>query len=98
MRDGEVPALFIPHGLSVEAQLALVLRQFQLPLREPRCMACGGELAEVSKEQVEDRVPPRTYARQEHFYACRRCGRVWWQGNHWQRIAERLRRVSGGRQ
>src|SRR3954470_18315050 len=52
VRDREVPALHIPHGLDKQGQLAFVLQQLNLPLREPRCMACGGSLAVVPREQV----------------------------------------------
>src|SRR5207245_5340490 len=62
VRDGEVSALFIPHGLGKQEQLAFVLRSIHLPLREPRCMACGGVLAGVPREQIRERVPPRTFA------------------------------------
>jgi uncharacterized protein with PIN domain len=96
VRDAEVPALFIPHGLDPQGQLAFVLTRLGLGLREPRCMACGGELAEVAKEQVRDRVPPRSFAGQERFWQCGRCGQVFWQGTHWQRIAARLREAAGG--
>jgi uncharacterized protein with PIN domain len=95
VRDGEVPALFVPHGLTKAGQLGFVLRHFQLPVRAPRCMACGGELIEVPKGQVRDRVPARTYAWLEHFYECRRCRQVFWEGTHWQRIAARLQQASG---
>src|SRR5438105_626949 len=47
VRDGEVPALMIPHGLATHQQLAFVLNHFGLAPREPRCMACGAALAEV---------------------------------------------------
>jgi len=90
VRDGEVLALFIPHGLGKQEQLAFVLRRLNLPLRERRCMACGGVLAEVPKEHVRDRVPPRTFAWLERFYECVRCGQLFWQGTHWQRIAREL--------
>src|SRR5437588_8425921 len=63
VRDGEVPALMVPHGLNVQQQLGHVLKGLGLSLRAARCMACGGALREVSKEQVGERVPPRTYAR-----------------------------------
>src|SRR5438128_692894 len=72
VRDGEVPSVLIPHRLSKQEQLAFVLRQLHLPLREPRCMACGGPLVEVSKEQVHDRVPARTLAWLQQFYECGR--------------------------
>src|SRR5437762_5110086 len=41
VRDGTLPALQIPNGLGKREQLALVLRGLGLPLRQPRCMACG---------------------------------------------------------
>jgi uncharacterized protein with PIN domain len=91
VRDGEVPALFIPHGLTTEEQLAFVLGRLGLGLRMPRCMACGGALAEVAKEAVRNRVPERSFVGQERFWECTCCGRVFWQGTHWQRIAARLR-------
>ena len=95
VRDGDVPALFIPHGLTRHQQLAFVLHQLRLAPRAPRCMACGGELREVPKEQARDRAPPRSFARQEHFYECGRCGKLFWEGTHWQRIAQVLQQTSG---
>jgi uncharacterized protein with PIN domain len=90
VRDGDVPALMIPPGLTTRQQLAHVLRQLQLPLREPRCMACGGALIDVPRDQVRERAPPRTFAWLEHFHECSRCGKLFWQGTHWQRIAQVL--------
>ena len=98
VRDGEVAALMVPHGLDLAGQLTFVLRQLQLAPREPRCMACGGELAEVPREQVRDRVPPRSFAWAERFFECRRCGKLFWEGTHWRRIAAALAqaRAAGG--
>lgn len=97
VRDGEVPALLVPHGLAKREQLAFVLGTLQLPLRQPRCMACGGRLAEVQKEAVRDRVPPRSLAWSARFYECGRCGKVLWSGSHWEHIARVLREASRGR-
>jgi uncharacterized protein len=95
VRDGIVPSLMIPHRLGKEEQLAHVLGRLNLPVREPRCMACGGELAGVPREQVRDRVPPRSYAWVEEFWECTRCGQLFWQGTHWARIAPRLQQAAG---
>jgi uncharacterized protein with PIN domain len=90
VRDGDVPGLFIPHGLGKREQLAFVLERLNLSLRAPRCMACGGALAEVPKESVRDRAPPRSYAWVDCFYECERCQRLFWKGTHWQQIAAEL--------
>jgi uncharacterized protein with PIN domain len=89
-----VPSLFVPRGQPVQAQLAHVLRELGLPLREPRCMACGGELAELAKEEAGDRVPARSLASHDRFWGCVKCGKVFWHGTHWERIVERLRQAA----
>jgi uncharacterized protein with PIN domain len=93
VRDGELPALLVPHGLSKKEQLAFVLHQLQLSPREPRCMACGGELVSVPKDKVRGRVPERSFTWLDEFYECRRCAQVFWEGTHWQRIAHALEHV-----
>jgi uncharacterized protein with PIN domain len=94
VRDGVVPSLFVPRGLGVQEQLAFVMQRLDLPLREPRCMACGGELSERAKEAVSDRVPPRSLACHEQFWECGRCRRVFWHGTHWRQITQRLREAA----
>jgi uncharacterized protein with PIN domain len=94
VRDGLVPALFVPRGLTVQAQLAHVLHELSLPLREPRCMACGGELAELTREEAAKRVPPRSLAGHPCFWGCARCGKAFWHGTHWEKIGERLREAA----
>jgi uncharacterized protein with PIN domain len=93
VRDGLVPALFVPRDLDVGAQLAHVLRGLGLSLREPRCMACGGELADLPKEAAAGRVPPRSLACHDRFWRCLGCDKVFWQGTHWREITERLRQA-----
>jgi uncharacterized protein with PIN domain len=93
VRDGDVPGLLVPTGLTPREQLVFVLRQLGVPLTEPRCMACGGDLATVPKEQVRQRVPPRSFAWVDEFFECSRCHHVFWKGTHWQRIAAGLREV-----
>jgi uncharacterized protein len=94
IRDSVQPALFVPLRLSPRDQLAHVLAQLALPIRAPRCMACGGDLVEVPKELVAARVPARSFAWQDRFWECSRCRRVFWHGTHWKRIAEALGQVA----
>jgi uncharacterized protein len=96
VRDGDVPALFIPHQLGTkEKQLAFVLEELKLEPRQPRCMACGGALVAVPREQVRDCAPPLAFARVEHFHECSRCGQLFWEGTHWRKIAAVLAQVRG---
>jgi uncharacterized protein with PIN domain len=95
VRDGDVAALFVPHGLGKREQLAFVLKELALSPLPPRCMTCGGALREVPPEQARPRVPPRTFAWVDRFFECQGCGRLFWPGSHWQRIAGALRQAAG---
>lgn len=92
VRDGYIPALWLPPTLHVGEQLAIVFREFGLALAEPRCMSCGGELQRVEKEALRERIPPKTYRWLDEYFVCRRCGKLFWHGTHWQRISDELRR------
>lgn len=90
VRDGTVRALYVPRTRPHE-QVETVLRSLALPVREPRCLACGGEVVDVDKESVRALVPAQSFACFASFYRCDRCGRVLWQGSHWDRIEARHR-------
>jgi uncharacterized protein len=89
VREG-LAVLWVPSGLEPPRQMGLVLRDLNLPPRTPRCMACGGSLRPVPKDQVADRIPPRTARWKDDYFVCERCDRLFWQGTHWERIAARI--------
>jgi uncharacterized protein with PIN domain len=90
VRDGRVMALWVPTGLAPTDQLALVRADLGLPLRDPRCMACGGALLSAVKHEVKERIPPRTARWKDEYWVCGTCARLFWQGTHWERIARVL--------
>jgi uncharacterized protein len=90
VRNGEVPAQWIPSDLPRLAQLHMLMRDLGLKVRDPRCMSCGGELRAVPKDEVADRIPPRTARWKDDYFVCSGCGQLLWQGTHWERIARRL--------
>jgi len=94
VRLGEVRVFFVPRGLGVDDQLASVLGALALPLREPRCMHCGGEPRAVDRESVAAEAPPRTFRWIESFQRCTRCGALLWRGTHWSKIEARLLAVA----
>jgi hypothetical protein len=95
IRRGEADALYVPQQLSKLEQLRFVMRERDLPLRTPRCMACGGPLTEVPKHTVTDEAPPLAYRNCEKFWRCGRCGKLLWHGTHWERITRRLAEAAG---
>jgi hypothetical protein len=90
LRDGIVPALWLPPTLTKEKQLALVFRELRLLRLPPRCMKCGGELRRVEKEKMRDRIPPRTWRWVDDYFVCSRCDQLFWHGTHWRKIEKEL--------
>jgi len=80
-------------------QLIEVVERFDLrgSLRPfSRCPVCNGEVTHAAKEDVVERLPPRTALHYEEFWRCRGCGRVYWQGGHFralQRLVEGVGQV-----
>lgn len=74
-------------------QLREVVAAFRLApspeLLGTRCSLCNEQLADVEKAAVAGRVPAFTFERRQRFRECPRCRRVYWEGDH----VERMRRV-----
>jgi uncharacterized protein with PIN domain len=85
IRGGEVRAEWLPSDLPRTGQLRMLMRDLSLKVRSPRCMSCGAELRAVPKEEVADRIPPRTAKWKDEYFVCSGCDRLFWQGTHWRR-------------
>jgi hypothetical protein len=53
-----------------------------------RCLECNGPLRPIDKAQVLERLPPTVRENYESFTTCDQCGRVFWEGSHWQRMKQ----------
>jgi uncharacterized protein with PIN domain len=88
----------ITHGcyvraLHTEAQFREVFDRLDLPRSArpfTRCLSCNGLLRPIDKRTVEARLPQRVRERYERFTTCDGCGRVFWEGTHWQHMRHLL--------
>lgn len=73
-----------------EDQLRQVLEELALPLPAEnltRCSLCNVILEEVKhKAEVQAQVPDYVYSTRDRYYRCEGCGKIYWQGSHWQRL------------
>lgn len=47
-----------------------------------RCMECNSLLVHVKKEEIADKLPPRTKEFYNRFKLCPECDRIYWEGSH----------------
>ncbi|MDP8922449.1 MAG: Mut7-C ubiquitin/RNAse domain-containing protein [Chloroflexota bacterium] len=93
----------VTHGYLVrksdpERQLAEVLGRFELfgavePFR--RCIRCNTPLESVRKEDVLDRLQPKTRRYYDEFARCPACDRIFWKGSHYERMQDFVDRLLG---
>jgi uncharacterized protein with PIN domain len=93
----------VTHGYWIRStaparQLAEVIRQFDLARTArpfTRCTVCNGIMTVASREEVADRVPPRSRQIYDDDRRCLDCGRVYWKGTHYTRLSRLLEAVLG---
>ncbi len=92
---GRCPGAVLIRSDVLERQVREVATFLGLRLVDPlsRCSVCNVKIEPVSSEQVRDVVPEGVLSRHEAFWRCPQCGRVYWQGSHWDRMVERLGRL-----
>jgi hypothetical protein len=88
--------LLRPDGLV--SKLVLLAKTYGLDLSlnpaESRCPICNGQLHESpSPGPLKDKVPSKVQAANKEFWICTNCGKVYWRGGHWNRIARTIDEV-----
>lgn len=74
-------------------QVKEVLARFDLyRLIKPfsRCTRCNGELRDVDKATIVDRLEPKTKKYFDAFRLCTGCRQIYWQGSHYERSLKLL--------
>jgi uncharacterized protein with PIN domain len=81
------------HALKPEAQLREVASRYALALHMKPfslCLHCNLPLRDADPARVFGTVPERIRDRYSVFTQCVACGRVYWEGSHWERTREVL--------
>jgi len=84
----------VTHGYFVREtnarrQMEEVVSRFHLAGRAApftRCLRCNEPLETAAREDVLERLPPRTAQLHDEFRRCPACRRVYWKGTHYERM------------
>ncbi len=96
LKDGRVTHGAFLHATRPLEQVREVIRRFQLEQAiSPftRCSRCNGTLEPAPDEALDTLVPPWIRHSYDSFSRCRRCGQVYWPGDHYQRLRQRFRAI-----
>ena len=86
----------VVHGYCIrtkdpDEQITAVLHRFNLfnNIRDtPRCLRCNGLLQPAAKEDILDRLEPKTKLYYDKFQICTECEQIYWQGSHYPKLRE----------
>ncbi len=86
-KKGAVKYLFIKDD-KLKNQLNQVKSELKVSLKPNlvRCIECNRKLVKVKKEDVKNKVPPYVYKTQQNFLYCKKCGKYYWRGTHYDNI------------
>ena len=86
---------FYVAGETEAARLAELAKRFRfslvIDLENSRCPKCNTKLRVALKEKLAGKVEKNTFAYYSDFWKCPRCGQIYWQGAHWDRIRVTLK-------
>lgn len=85
---------FFVEGSNEAEKLANLAKRFgfklDMDMNVSRCPKCNARVKPVSKEKVAERVAKTTFSFYDKFWECAKCGQIYWQGAHWERIDKTL--------
>jgi uncharacterized protein with PIN domain len=92
----------VDHGYYVRAtgtndQLKEVIAKFDLTGQfRPftRCLVCNGWLEDLPREEIPAELPAELIEQQREFFRCADCRRVYWEGSHYDRMIEKINKLS----
>lgn len=91
-RARDIPVLLITSEKWKEQLVQVIeelnLRRFVDPYS--RCIDCNVRLKALSKRRVKNLVAPFIYERAASFAICPACGRVYWQGTHFEDMEKKI--------
>jgi uncharacterized protein with PIN domain len=89
LKRNEVAHGYWIRSLYPESQLREVTERFNLKnqIREfERCLNCNAELKEIDKEKIIHRLPLKVKKRQNNFWYCKNCDKIYWRGSHYDKM------------
>ncbi len=64
------------------------LDRFVLNSYQSRCILCNGNLQLIEKYRIIGKIPERILERQQQFWMCDSCKKIYWEGTHFEKLQE----------
>lgn len=58
-----------------------------------RCSRCNWLLGDIDKERIKELVPQHIYESHKQYKYCKKCGKIFWQGTHYEKLKRELENI-----
>lgn len=79
--EGEVPRQLYKISKAVDGTI-------DINIGSSRCPVCNGELVVIDKSNLPSDIPEGVLENNDRFWECEDCGKIYWPGSHWKKMAE----------
>ncbi len=81
-------------GQIVQIATKIGIANFVIDTNPSRCTDCNGKIETIDKIRIMNKVPPGIYERQEKFWSCKDCKKIYWEGTHLVKIQEFVQKLN----
>lgn len=78
----------------IQITSSLGLQNFVMDTNSSLCVNCNGKLEPIEKSRVANKVPSGIYQRQDHFWSCVDCNKIYWEGTHFVKLKEFVEKLN----
>lgn len=78
----------------IQITSSLGLLNFVMDTDSSRCVDCNGKLESIEKTKLARKIPTGIYDRQDHFWICVDCKKVYWEGTHFVKLQEFVEKLN----
>lgn len=85
--------VFLLDEIYVKKQFKIIKEKFNLKFDNAFtiCMECNFPLEKTIKEENKEKIPEFVYKNFNEFFICKKCGRIYWKGSHYQEMLKKLK-------
>ena len=67
---------------------SIKFEKFVMDTNNSRCIVCNGRLQPIEKYRIIGKIPEGVLEREEKFWMCDVCKKIYWQGTHFEKLQE----------
>ena len=70
------------------------LDRFVMDTNNSRCIVCNGNLQQIEKYRIIGKIPEGILEREEKFWMCDSCKKIYWEGTHFAKLQEFVNKLN----